>query len=135
VTALGADQIIDRQVIASDKFKDLLPEGGVDAVADVVGGTGFGILIDALKRGGRYVAAGAIAGPMVSLDLRQLYLKDLVLHGSTVLPVSLFGRLVEYIEHGEIRPLLAGTFPLTAIRDAQTAFLAKKHVGSFVLIP
>ena len=135
VAALGVDQVIDRGVISPEALQKTLPEDGVDAVADVVGGSVFPALIGALKRGGRYVAAGAIAGPMVALDLRQLYLKDLELHGATVLPQGLFNRLVGYIERGEIRPLLAGEFPLTAIRDAQMTFLAKAHVGSFVLKP
>ena len=135
LAALGADRVIDRKAVSMGALKAMLPEGGVDAVADVVGGSGFTALISALKRGGRYVAAGAIAGPMVTLDLRQLYLKDLELHGATVLPKGLFDRLVGYIEHGEILPLLAGEFPLAAIHEAQTAFLAKAHVGNFVLKP
>lgn len=135
VAALGADVVIDRETDLTVALKQVLPEGGVDAVADVVGGNGFPSLVAALKRGGRYVTAGAIAGPIVSLDLRQLYLKDLEFQGATVLPQGLFGRLVSYIEHRDIRPVLAGEFPLTAIREAQTAFIAKKHVGSFVLRP
>jgi NADPH:quinone reductase-like Zn-dependent oxidoreductase len=135
VAALGADRVIDRETVSPGALKGMLPDGAVDAVADVVGGSAFPALIDALKRGGRYVAAGAIAGPRVALDLRQLYLKDLELHGATVLPKGLFDRLVGYIERSEIRPLLAGEFPLAAIHEAQTAFLAKDHVGSFVLKP
>jgi NADPH:quinone reductase-like Zn-dependent oxidoreductase len=64
-----------------------------------------------------------------------LYLKDLKLQGTTVLPSGLFGRLVGYIERGEIQPVLAGEFPLVAIRKAQEAFLAKKHIGNLVLRP
>ena len=135
VAALGADRVIDRETDLTDALKHILPEGGVDAVADVVGGNGFPNLVEALKRGGRYVTAGAIAGPIVSLDLRQLYLKDLEFQGATVLPKGLFRQLVGYIERREIQPVLAGEFPLSAIREAQTAFMAKKHVGSFVLRP
>jgi NADPH:quinone reductase-like Zn-dependent oxidoreductase len=135
LTALGADRIIDREAVSAGALRDVLPDGGVDAVADVVGGRGFAGLVDALKRGGRYVTAGAIAGPMVSFDLRRLYLGDLEMHGATVLPEGLFARLVGYIERGEIRPLLAGEFPLTAIREAQQVFTAKTHVGNFVLRP
>lgn len=135
VAALGADVVIEREMDLTVALKHSLPEGSVDAVADVVGGSGFPVLIEALKPGGRYVTAGAIAGPIVSLDLRQLYLKDLEFQGATVLPSGLFGRLVAYIERGEIQPLLAGEFPLVAIRKAQEAFLAKKHVGNFVLRP
>jgi NADPH:quinone reductase-like Zn-dependent oxidoreductase len=46
-----------------------------------------------------------------------------------------FPNLVGYIERGEIRPLIAKTFPLERIADAQREFLEKRHVGNFVLIP
>jgi len=135
VAALGADVVIDRETDLTHALKQTLAEGRLDAVADVVGGKEFPNLVEALKRGGRYVTAGAIAGPIVSLDLRQLYLKDLEFQGATVVPQGLFGRLVSYIERREIQPVLAGEFPLTAIQKAQTAFMAKKHVGNFVLRP
>jgi len=135
VAALGADMVIDRRDDLTITLHQVLPEDRVDAVADVVGGSGFPHLIEALRPGGRYVTAGAIAGPIVALDLRQLYLKDLEFQGATVLPPGLFSHLVGYIEQDEIRPLLAGEFPLTAIREAQEAFMAKDHIGNFVLRP
>ncbi len=112
-----------------------MPGGEVDVVADVVGGAGFSVWLDLLRRGGRYVTSGAIAGPIVELDLRTLYLKDLEMHGATVMPVGIFQNLVGYIEKGEIRPLLAGEFSIADIRKAQEAFLAKKHIGNFVILP
>lgn len=105
----------------------------VDVVADVVGGPVFPRLLEAIVRGGQYVTSGAIGGPAVELDLRTLYLNDLTMHGSTVVPPKIFRDLVGYIERGEIRPLLAATFPLEQLREAQTAFLAKGHVGKIVV--
>ena len=55
------------------------PGGEIEVVADIVGGPAFPGLLDLLARGGRYVTSGAIAGPLVELDLRILYLKDLEL--------------------------------------------------------
>ncbi len=107
----------------------------VTVVADIVGGDYFPTLIDVLARGGRYTCSGAIAGPLVSLDLRTLYLRDLTFTGSTVLPPHVFPDLVGYIEAGEIRPMLAATYPLAELHAAQTAFIAKKHVGNIVVVP
>ena len=39
------------------------------------------------------------------------------------------------IERGELRPPVAATFPLERIAEAQTEFLEKRHVGSYVLVP
>ncbi|MEL6213404.1 MAG: zinc-binding dehydrogenase, partial [Pseudomonadota bacterium] len=104
-------------------------------VADVVGGPQFGALIDALARGGRYSCSGAIAGPIVELDLRTFYLGNLSFFGATVIPPEMFGALVGYIARAEIKPLLAATYPLEALHAAQEAFIAKKHVGNIVVTP
>jgi len=131
VRAIGADHVIDRD----DDLVMRLGEGSVDLVVDNVAGPAFGAMLTVLKRGGRYVSSGAIGGPLVTLDMRTFYLKDLTLIGCTAWDEPVFPNLVGYIERGEIRPLVAKTFPLERIADAQREFLEKQHVGNFVLIP
>jgi len=131
VRALGAERVIDRDADAVA----LLGEESVDLVVDNVAGPRFGAMLKLLRRGGRYASSGAIGGPIVSLDMRTFYLKDLTLVGCTAWDEPVFPNLVGYIERAEIRPLVAATFPLERIADAQRAFLEKRHVGKFVLIP
>lgn len=131
VTSIGASKIVER---GTDLLAALGRES-VDVVIDVVGGTQFPSLLEVLKRGGRYATAGAIGGPLVDLDLRTLYLKDLSLLGCTMLEPDTFANLLRYIELGEIRPLVSATYPLREIVAAQTAFLTKSHVGKIVLVP
>lgn len=109
--------------------------GRIDVAVDLVAGPSWAGLLDVLRRGGRYAAAGAIAGPLVELDVRTLYLKDLTLFGCTFQEDAVFANLVSYIERGEIRPPVAATFPLSEIGRAQEAFLAKGFTGKLVLIP
>jgi NADPH:quinone reductase-like Zn-dependent oxidoreductase len=131
VHAIGADRVIDRH----DDVVALLGEESVDLVVDNVAGPHFGAMLRLLRRGGRYASSGAIGGPLVSLDMRTFDLQDLTLVGCTAWDEPVFPNLVGYIERGEIRPLVAATFPLERIADAQRAFLEKRHVGKFVLIP
>jgi NADPH:quinone reductase-like Zn-dependent oxidoreductase len=131
VKSLGADRVVSRE----DDLVAHLGENTVDLVVDNVAGPAFGNLLKLLKPGGRYVSSGAIAGPMVTLDLRTLYLKNLTLLGCTAWDEPVFGNLVAYIERGELRPLVAQTFALAQIAQAQQAFQDKNHVGKFVLIP
>jgi NADPH:quinone reductase-like Zn-dependent oxidoreductase len=131
VAALGADQVIERTTDA----ELALGKESVDLVVDVAGGTGFASRLAVLKRGGRYATAGAIAGPLVELDLRTLYLKDLTFFGATVLGEAVFASLVRFIEAGDIRPLVAAVLPLREIVAAQQQFLAKAHLGKIVLVP
>jgi len=102
-------------------------------VADVVGGALFRSLIGALERGGRYVTAGAIAGPVVELDLRTLYLNSLEFYGSAVYRRDTFPALLDILAAGGIDPIVDSEWPLEQIVEAQRAFLAKTHVGSIVL--
>ena len=131
VRAIGADRVIDRH----DDAVAALGEESVDLVVDNVAGPHFDAMLKVLRRGGRYASSGAIGGPIVSLDLRRAYLKDLNLLGCTAWDEPVFPNLIGYIERGEIRPLVAATFPLERIADAQRAFLEKHHVGKFVLLP
>ncbi|WP_428686805.1 alcohol dehydrogenase family protein [Roseibium sp.] len=119
--ALGADETLDRE--------EELPALAFDVVLDLVGGPRWEKVIGSLHNGGRYVTSGAIAGPIVELDLRTLYLRDLSLLGSTFQPDNVFEDLVRYIEAGEVRPVVSAVFPLRELRAAQEAFLAKSFVG------
>ena len=131
VVKIGADMPLGR----SANLLEELGEQTVDVVVDNVAGNGFPSMLKVLKRGGRLVSSGAIAGPVVELDMRDMYLKDVTLIGTTVWDEPVFSNLVRYIEQEEIRPVLAKTFPLSSIVEAQKEFLMKKHVGKFVLIP
>jgi len=131
VRPLGVDRIVER---GSDLVAEL-GESSVDVVIDNVAGDGFGRLLKVMARGGRYASSGAIAGPIVTMDLRDLYLKDQRLIGATAWDEPVFPNLIGYIERGEIRPLVAGTFPLADIAEAQRVFGEKRHVGNYVLIP
>jgi len=134
VAAIGPDAVLPR---APDDLKGALREAigreSVTVVADVVGGDLWPQLIDVLARGGRYTCAGAIAGPIVEFDLRTFYLHDLTFTGATIVPPGVFADLVGYIERGEIKPLLAETYPLAELAKAQETFIAKKHVGNIVV--
>jgi NADPH:quinone reductase-like Zn-dependent oxidoreductase len=131
VKALGADQL----VVRGDDLVAAIGDNQVDLVVDLVAGPAWPQLLDLLRRGGRYTTSGAIAGPMVELDIRTLYLKDLSFFGCTYQEAQVFDNLMSYIEGDEIRPVVARTYPLKHIHTAQTDFLAKAFTGKLVLIP
>ena len=134
--ALGADAVIERETGELAARALAVGRGGAySVVADVVGGEAFAACLALLGRGGRYVTAGAIAGPVVSLDLRTLYLKNLEFYGSTVFRRDTFPKLIEALRAGVLKPVVARVYPLADIRDAQQDFMQKRHVGSFVLEP
>ena len=112
-----------------------LVPAGLDAVVDVVAGPQLPALLPTLRAGGRWVVAGAVAGPVVSLDLRRLYLHDLRLIGSTMHAPAHFAVLAEQARAGRVRPRIAARFPLEDIRAAQHALEQRAHVGKIVVVP
>lgn len=112
-----------------------LGEHHVDVVADVVAGERFSNYLALLRRNGRYVTAGAIGGPVVSLDVRTLYLKFLTFYGVSCGMPWHFEKVLERLEAGQIKPLLHATYPLSEIHQAQKDFMAKEFFGNLVVLP
>lgn len=133
---IGAEAVMTRGdgdlVTAAERVLNGKP---IDVVADLVGGLLFNDLLRILRPEGRYTTAGAIGGPVVQLDLRTMYLKQLQLHGSSQGTRGDFRRIVRYIEEGKIKPLVGGVYPLSEFHRAQSDFMAKAFVGKLVVVP
>jgi NADPH:quinone reductase-like Zn-dependent oxidoreductase len=129
ILRLGAERTLARNT----NLVHELGRNSVDVVIDLVAGKQWPDLLEVLKPFGRYAAAGAIAGPLVELDVRTLYLKDLSLFGCTVLSKEVFPNLVKRIEEGDVIPVVANTFSLRQVAEAQKQFEAKQHVGKLVI--
>jgi NADPH:quinone reductase-like Zn-dependent oxidoreductase len=134
--ALGAHVVIAREDPDIPTSIESATGGtGVDVWADVVGGRGFRPLFDTIRAGGRYITSGAIAGPVVEVDLRGLYLRDITMYGATVPAGDVFSALLRRIESGGLRAVVARTYPLSRVHEAQVDFASKRHVGKIVLVP
>jgi NADPH:quinone reductase-like Zn-dependent oxidoreductase len=131
VKAQGADHTVDRDA----DLIGVLGRSSVDVVVDLVGGAQFSSLLELLRRGGRYAVAGAIGGPITQIDLRTLYLNDLSLLGCTFQEDEVFENIVEYVDRGELRPVVSRMYRLDEIARAQEEFLEKDHIGKLVLVP
>ncbi|MGX5831792.1 alcohol dehydrogenase family protein [Mesorhizobium sp. 43Arga] len=136
IRSLGAHEFVAREGGAvRSAVEAIAGERGVDVVADVVGGPVFGDLLKLLRRGGRYSTAGAIAGPIQPMDLRDLIYKDLEMYGITCPTSAAFQRVIGHIESGRLRPLIEKTFGLEELRLAQSELVKRNHVGKLVIVP
>ena len=115
--------------------EESLPLRRFSVVVDVVGGSGFAELLDALRPGGRLATSGAIGGPVVSADLRTIYLKDLTVFGCTYQSPEVFNQLVHLIREGVVQPQVSRTYSLQEIAKAQSDFTSKRYPGKLVLLP
>ncbi len=130
----GADDVVSRD--SPDFLEQLrakVGSRGADVVLDVVGGELIRLLWEALDRGGRYSSAGAIAGPQVSVDVRDLIYKDLEMYGVAFPEAEALKNLVLYTAHDRLKPVVDRVFQLDRLTDAQALFAAKRHVGKIVI--
>ncbi|MFC8511732.1 alcohol dehydrogenase family protein [Streptomyces sp. NPDC057257] len=132
--SLGADEFVAREnEDVQREIERIIGERGAHVAADVVGGQMFDVLLKVLARGGRYTTAGAIAGPVTRIDLRDLIYKDLEMHGITNPTAATFARLVDLIQAGRLQPLLEEAFPLEELAQGQARLLKRTHIGKLVV--
>ncbi len=134
VRALGAAGTVTRSCedlpAAVAEIAECAP---IDVVVDTVAGPMLPTLIEVLRNGGRYTTCGAMGGPIVEIDMRRVYLKNIEIHGATQGTRRDFAAIRDYSLSRAIKPLLAGTFPLADLGRAQEAFVRKDFVGKLVM--
>lgn len=134
VRVIGAEATVARGAPDLIKAVDVATVGQpIDVVIDTVAGPMLKDLIEIIRPGGRYATCGAMGGPLVELDIRRIYLKNLELHGATQGTRRDFAAIRNYALSGAIKPLLAATFPLAQLAEAQAAFVSKDFVGKLVV--
>jgi NADPH:quinone reductase-like Zn-dependent oxidoreductase len=133
VLAAGATHAVDRNNGDLAQQIDRHRPGGIDAVADVAGGSLLAQLLPLIRDDGRWVIAGAVAGPMVDFDLRRLYLHNLSLIGSSMHTREHFATLVDAARTGAVQPVVTAQYPLTDLATAQDHFAHSRRVGKIIV--
>lgn len=132
VRAAGASEVIDRAEDPWGRVAAVAHEG-VDAALDVVAGAGVPDGLATMNDGGRWVVAGALGGDRIDLDIRRLYLHNIALIGSSMHTPAHFRALVELARQGLVQPVVAATYALVDVHQAQAGLATREHVGKLVL--
>jgi NADPH2:quinone reductase len=119
------------------------PDAGVDVILDMIGGDYFPKHIDLLRRDGRLIHIAFGGGAEVTLDLRKLIGKRLVVTGSTLRsrPVAekiklrdgVEEHLGPLLESGRIQPIVDRVYPLEEVAEAHRRMESSGHIGKIVL--
>ena len=134
VKSIGAEGTITRgEGSLIDAVSQVTEEAPIDVVIDTVAGPMLPDLIEVLRPQGRYATCGAMGGPIVEIDMRRIYLKNLELHGASQGTRGDFAAIRDYALSGKIKPLVACTFALEDMGLAQEEFKKKKFVGKLVI--
>ncbi len=145
IEALNADVVIDlSKEKTSDVLKKELEAGhGVDVAIDCLGGDFMGKCLPYLNRGARWIMIAALAGTKTEIDLKNVYVRNVRIIGSTLrsrapeMKAYILSELVKNvfpkIEEGKIKPTVYKTFPITEAEAAQNVLYRGENVGKVVL--
>ncbi|MBI3318602.1 MAG: zinc-binding dehydrogenase [Candidatus Omnitrophica bacterium] len=132
--ALGADWVID---YARRDFPDevqRLTEGrGVDLVFEHIGPATWRGSMKCMARGGRMVICGATTGPLVELDLRFFFMRELSVSGCYLGSRQELDQVVNLISEGKLKPVVDTVFPLKEAAKAQATLESRNFFGKLVL--
>ncbi len=142
---LGADVIID---VSAGKYADALQkqmeEGHpVDVAIDCLGGFDMGKCLHYLSHGARWIMIAALAGQETEIDLKNIYVRNVRIIGSTLrsrtpkVKAQILSELVEKIwpkvEEGLLKPTIYKVFPVTQAEEAHSILQRGENVGKVVL--
>lgn len=142
---LNADVIVNtsKEDIA-EVLKQQLEEGHpVDVAIDCLGGEIMGKCIHYLKHGARWIMIAALAGTKTEIDLKNIYVRNVRIIGSTLrsrtpaVKAQILAELVKNIwpkvESGEVKPTIYQVLPITEAEAAHDLLYKGKNVGKVVL--
>jgi NADPH:quinone reductase-like Zn-dependent oxidoreductase len=132
--ALGADHVIN--YVKGDfvaECKRLTNKLGVDVVIEHVGGEVFVKSVLATRWGGRVVTCGATAGFTPTLDLRQVFFRQVEVLGSTMGPKGSLFPVLALVNEGRLVPVVDRVLPLWSAQEAHRLLEDRKAFGKVVL--
>jgi NADPH:quinone reductase-like Zn-dependent oxidoreductase len=134
--SLGADVVYDRLEVDFSRalFNDT-GKRGVDVVIENVGEPTWKGSIRALAPGGRLVTYGATAGPIVELDLRRVFWRQIEVIGTTMASRGEFEAMLRLAWAGRLTPIIDRTFSLAEARAAHVYLEEGRQFGKVLLIP
>ena len=144
--ALGATHVLGREEVPLRLAEAVQAAAGrgADLIFDLVGGAYLEANIAALGLHGRLTCISTLSGAKGTLDLGALLGKRLTLLGSTLrsrsaaqkekLVRSFAEEALPRFARGELRPVLARTFPLSEALAAHTALERSEVIGKVALL-
>ncbi|MDY4976109.1 MAG: NAD(P)H-quinone oxidoreductase [Clostridia bacterium] len=142
---LNADRVV---VTAKEDISAVLKEElenghGVDVAIDCLGGETMGRCIHYLTHGARWIMIAALAGQKTEIDLKNIYVRNVRIIGSTLrsrtpeVKATILSELVEKvfpkIESGQVKPTIYKTLPITEAEAAHEILYRGENIGKVVL--
>ncbi len=142
---LGADLVVDTRAQSLPEILKKEEEEGraVDIAIDCLGGQNLGDCLPYVKYGCRWIVIAALAGANTTIDLKNIYKKNIRIVGSTLrsrtpeMKAKILSNLVnevwEKVADGEIKPTVYKVLPITEAEEAHDILYRGENIGKVVL--
>ena len=142
---LNADVVINTsKEKTADVLKRELENGhGADVIIDCLGGEHMGECLSYLSHGARWIMIAALAGQKTEIDLKNIYVRNVRIIGSTLrsrtpeVKAQILSELVKNvfpkIEAGLVKPTIYKTFPIERAEEAHAVLQRGENIGKVVL--
>ena len=142
---LGADLVVDTRVQnLPEILKKEEAEGrAIDIAIDCLGGQNLGDCLPYVKYGCRWIVIAALAGANTTIDLKNIYKKNIRIVGSTLrsrtpemkakILANLVNEVWEKVASGEIKPTVYKVLPITEAEEAHDILYRGENIGKVVL--
>ena len=142
---LNADRVVatnEEDIV--EVLKEELENGHpVDVAIDCLGGEIMGKCIHYLRHGARWIMIAALAGTKTEIDLKNIYVRNVRIIGSTLrsrtpeVKAQILAELVEKVwpkvSTGEVKPTIYKVLPITEAEEAHAILYRGENVGKVVL--
>lgn len=134
---LGADFVINYKAsVFKEEMKKVLSslgKKGCEVVLDHVGADTFSDSLKSLAWGGRLATCGATSGGAVSIDLKQVFFKNISIFGTTMGSKADLIRIVQLVGEGKLKPVVDQIFPMADLPKAIQRLESRQAFGKVIL--
>ncbi|MBI4231101.1 MAG: zinc-binding dehydrogenase [Planctomycetes bacterium] len=134
LSGIGADEVFDPAEAEFDRqIRRRTGRRGVDVVIDYIGRDTWGASLRSLRRGGTLVTCGATTGYDPVEDLRQIFYRQLTVHGSTMGSGREFLDVWRCLRDGLFAPVIDAVLPFDQVAEAHRRMEGRGVFGKIVL--
>ncbi len=145
IAHLGADIVVNtKSQDIVEVLRQQLEEGHpVDVAVDCLGGEVMGKCIHYLRHGARWIMIAALAGQTTQIDLKNIYVRNVRIIGSTLrsrapeVKAQILAELVRnvwpMVSRGEVKPTIYKVLPITQAEAAHNILYTGENVGKVVM--
>lgn len=142
---LNADVIVNtsKENICDVLERELNDGHPVDVAIDCLGGEIMGKCLHYMSHGGRWIMIAALAGQMTEIDLKNIYVRNVRVIGSTLrsrtpeFKAHILSELVKNVfpkvEEGLVKPTVYKVLPITEAEAAHDILYRGENIGKVVL--